>query len=76
VSHIKTVFFVPLLCAQLFARHSTGRSWNGNDSSSASLRGAQVTLINIGTDERRQSQTDGEGSYQFLNLVRRRIGWR
>jgi hypothetical protein len=39
------------------------------DQSGAALRGAQVALTNIGTDERRQVQTDGEGGYQFLNLV-------
>jgi hypothetical protein len=39
------------------------------DQSGAALRGAQVTLTNTGTDERRQGQTDGEGGYQFLNLV-------
>ena len=39
------------------------------DQSGAALRGAQVALVNIGTDERRQAQTDAEGNYQFLNLV-------
>jgi hypothetical protein len=30
---------------------------------------ANVTLLNLGTAERRVSQTDGSGNYQFVNLV-------
>ncbi len=42
---------------------------NVTDPSSAALRGATVTLINNGTQERRQGQSDANGAYQFLNLV-------
>ena len=42
---------------------------NVTDQSSAVLRGATVTLINQGTQERRQAKSDDNGSYQFLNLV-------
>jgi hypothetical protein len=39
------------------------------DPSGAALRGANVTLTNAATGERRQTQSSGEGDYQFLNLV-------
>jgi len=39
------------------------------DPSGAALRGASVTLTNAATGERRQTQSSGEGDYQFLNLV-------
>src|SRR5438477_7581490 len=39
------------------------------DPSSATLRAARVTLTNIGTEERRETLTDAEGTYQFLNLL-------
>src|SRR3954451_9615588 len=39
------------------------------DQSGASLRGANVTLTNAGTGERRQAQSADGGDYQFLNLV-------
>ena len=61
---------LPILTAALF-----GQAFYGSiigtvtDSSNATLRGAQVTLTNVGTDERRQTQTNAEGIYQFLNLV-------
>ncbi|MBM3725828.1 MAG: TonB-dependent receptor, partial [Acidobacteria bacterium] len=39
------------------------------DASAAAMTGATVTLINLGTQERRQAQTAQDGFYQFLNLV-------
>src|SRR3954467_12259391 len=39
------------------------------DQSGAALRGANVTLTNTGTGERRQTQSGDGGDYQFLNLV-------
>ena len=39
------------------------------DQSGATLRGANVTLTNTGTGERRQVQSGNGGDYQFLNLV-------
>ncbi|HXJ42517.1 MAG TPA: carboxypeptidase-like regulatory domain-containing protein, partial [Bryobacteraceae bacterium] len=39
------------------------------DPSASALHGATVTLINSGTQERRQGQTDNAGAYQFPNLV-------
>jgi len=39
------------------------------DPSNAALTGAPVVLVNLGTQERRQSQTSADGSYQFLNLL-------
>ena len=39
------------------------------DQSGAALRGANVTLTNIGTGERHQTKSGDAGDYQFLNLV-------
>jgi hypothetical protein len=39
------------------------------DQSGATISGANVTLTNTGTAERRTGQTDNSGSYQFVNLV-------
>src|ERR1035441_10470223 len=39
------------------------------DASTSSIPGAAVTLTNAGTAERRSSETDQNGSYQFVNLV-------
>src|SRR5438105_12912896 len=39
------------------------------DSTGAVLPGATVTLINVGTTERRTAVTDASGNYQFVNLV-------
>src|SRR5579862_6378101 len=39
------------------------------DPSGATIAGANVTLTNIGTAERRTDQTDNSGNYQFVNLV-------
>lgn len=40
-----------------------------NDASGAAMPQANVTLTNAGTGDRRTSQTDGSGSYQFVNLT-------
>jgi len=39
------------------------------DASGAVISEATVTLINLGTSERRAATTDGSGNYQFVNLV-------
>ena len=39
------------------------------DSSGASVAGAQVTLTNTGTQEKRVQSTGNEGLYQFVNVV-------
>lgn len=39
-----------------------------NDASSAAMPDASVTLINLGTGDRRTAQTDASGNYQFVNL--------
>jgi len=39
------------------------------DQSSAAVRGANVTLTNVATDERHQTLTGDFGGYQFLNLI-------
>src|SRR5580698_8982947 len=39
------------------------------DSSGAAVAGAQVTLTNTGTQEKRTQSTGGEGLYQFVNVT-------
>jgi Carboxypeptidase regulatory-like domain len=39
------------------------------DSTGAMLPGATVTVINLGTAERRNAVTDASGNYQVVNLV-------
>jgi hypothetical protein len=39
------------------------------DQTGASAPNASVNVINAGTSERRGAQTDGQGNYQFVNLV-------
>jgi hypothetical protein len=39
------------------------------DSSGAAVAGAQVTLTNIGTQEKRTQATGNEGLYQFVNVI-------
>ena len=39
------------------------------DSSGATVPDAAVSITNTGTAERRSAQTDGNGNYQFVNLV-------
>jgi Carboxypeptidase regulatory-like domain len=39
------------------------------DSSGAAMAGAQVTLTNTGTQERRSQTSQNEGSYQFVNVI-------
>src|SRR5271165_7689648 len=71
-----------LLCLALFAAAATiantplfGQAFYGSvvgtitDQSGASLRGANVSLTNVGTGERHQTQSGAGGDYQFLNLV-------
>ena len=39
------------------------------DSSGAAVAGAAVTLTNLGTSGRRSASSNGEGNYEFVNLV-------
>src|SRR5690348_7263319 len=39
------------------------------DATGAVIGGAQVTLTNTGTNEHRQTQSDANGNYQFVNLL-------
>src|SRR5437762_2203663 len=62
-------------CLTIFAASLTAQSSFGTivgtvtDSSGAGIPGAAVSLSNIGTAERRVAQSDGNGSFQFVNLV-------
>lgn len=40
-----------------------------SDASGSLIPGASVTLINLGTSERRAAETDASGNYQFVNLI-------
>src|SRR6266481_4205997 len=59
----------------LTAAASFGQTFYGSivgsvrDSSSGAVTQANVTLINLGTAERRSAPTDSSGNYQFVNLV-------
>src|SRR5882724_9440594 len=59
----------------LAAAASFGQTFYGSivgsvrDASSGAVTQANVTLINLGTAERRSAPTDGSGNYQFVNLV-------
>ncbi len=66
----KTCLVFLLACASLFGQTFYG-SLVGTvaDSSSSAMPQANVTLINLGTGERRTAQTDNSGNYQFVNIV-------
>src|SRR5262245_55026115 len=52
------------------ARAWGSRLWQTvTDASGGTLAGAAVTLTNVATGERRQTQSGSGGDYQFLNLV-------
>jgi hypothetical protein len=57
---------VPAANAQTFYGSIVGTV---TDATSASVPGATVTLTNQGTSERRTTETDPRGNYQFVNLV-------
>ena len=59
------LFAVAQLCAQ-----STGSVVGTvTDTSGSSFPGANVTLTNTGTGERRTNQTDANGGYQFVSVI-------
>ena len=66
----KTCLVILLACASVFGQTFYG-SLVGTvaDSSSSAMPQANVTLINLGTGERRTAQTDNSGNYQFVNIV-------
>ncbi len=65
ISALAALTSIPLL-SQAFYGSIVGTV---TDQSGASLRGANVSLTNAGTGERRQAQSGDGGDYQFLNLV-------
>ena len=59
-----------LACASLFGQTFYGSLVGTvSDASSSAMPQANVTLINLGTGERRTAQTDTSGNYQFVNIV-------
>lgn len=78
-SHCKLKLFATVLLVMAYLAVMSvpiwGQSFYGSvvgtvtDASGAVIPGASVTLINIGTNEKRSAQTDAAGSYRFVNLV-------
>ena len=58
--------FSPSLYAQTTYGSITGLV---EDSSGAAISGAEVTLTNVGTAEKRVQQTGSDGLYSFVNLL-------
>ena len=62
------------LLSVLIAGSAVGQTYFGSvvgsvtDASNSAIPDANVTLVNIGTSERRTTTTDNSGAYQFLNL--------
>src|ERR1700728_2954290 len=62
--------FWSLSCAYLNAQSTYGSiSGTVTDASGAAVTGANVTLTNTGTQEKRTQPTVGEGLYQFVNVA-------
>jgi hypothetical protein len=61
-----TSFFAPSLYAQTTYGSITGLV---ADSSGAAISGAEVTLTNMGTAEKRVQRTGSDGLYSFVNLL-------
>jgi len=60
------LFTAVTACGQTFFGSVVG---SVTDQSNAAITAASVSLINLGTGDRRTSQTDSSGGYQFVNLV-------
>lgn len=67
--------FAVCFAGLVLAASSFGQTFYGSlvgtvtDQSGSAVPSASVTLINLGTSDRRTGQTDTSGTYQFLNLV-------
>jgi hypothetical protein len=63
-----------VLLSVVIAGSAVGQTYFGSvvgsvtDASNSAIPEANVTLVNIGTTERRTTTTDNSGAYQFLNL--------
>jgi hypothetical protein len=58
------------VCASLQAQSTYGTvSGSVTDPSGAAIAAAQVTLTNVGTQEKRAQSTGDEGLYQFVNVI-------
>jgi hypothetical protein len=61
---------VTFMCASLQAQSTYGTVDGAvTDASEAAIAGAQVTLTNTGTQEKRTQTTGDEGLYQFVNVI-------
>jgi hypothetical protein len=64
-----------LLVCQIFAPFSPAQSTFGSvvgnvsDASGAAVSNTEVTLTNLGTNEKRKETTNADGLYQFVNVV-------
>src|SRR5437773_5771141 len=69
----KFALFALLLA--VFSLSLPGQSFYGSivgvvsDASGAAMPGAYLSLVNLGTGDRRTATTGAEGEYRFLNLV-------
>ena len=67
--------FVLAACIVWFSTPVLAQTFYGSvvgavtDASGAVVPGAAVSLVSLGTSERRNAETDGSGNYQFVNLV-------
>src|SRR5438874_917667 len=59
------------ICCSLAIAQSFYGSIQGSvtDTSGSLMPGTKVTLTNMGTNEKREIETNAEGLYQFVNLI-------
>lgn len=70
-----TLAAIVVICAPLSAQSTYGSiAGTVTDPSGAAIAGADVTLTNVGTSEKRTQTTKEDGLYQFVNLVPGRYG--
>lgn len=70
-SFVKTIFVLALCVFPVFLSAQTNRgriTGQVNDSSGATIRGAKITIENLGTHVRRTLETNGSGEYVALDI--------
>src|SRR5271170_4969184 len=70
ISVFSLTTLVLFVCASLQGQSTYGTVDGAvTDSSGAAIAGAQVTLTNTGTQEKRTQSSGNEGLYQFVNVI-------
>jgi protocatechuate 3,4-dioxygenase beta subunit len=75
MNHVRSWVLASLLMLGILAGLARAQTFYGSllgtvtDASGAAVPAASVALINTGTAQRHAIPTDGNGSYQFVNLV-------